>query len=57
MTTPYHARYFAHELTRQAGEGVDHLSRSLFDVCVDLIPNQIEAVFLPFGPRFQREYC
>jgi hypothetical protein len=57
MTTPYHARYFAHELTRQAGEGVDHLSRSLFDVCVDLIPHQIEAVFLPFGLRFQREYC
>ncbi len=43
MTTPYHARYFAHELTRQGGEGVDRLSRSLFDACVDLNPHQIEA--------------
>ena len=43
MTTPYHARYFAHELTRVGGEGVDRLSRSLFDACVDLNPHQIEA--------------
>ncbi len=43
MSTPYHARYFAHELTRQGGEGVDRLSRSLFDACVDLNPHQIEA--------------
>lgn len=43
MTTPYHVRFFAHELTRQGGEGVDRLSRSLFDACVDLNPHQIEA--------------
>ena len=43
MTTPYHARYFAHELTRLGGEGVERLSRSLFDACVDLNPHQIEA--------------
>jgi len=43
MSTPYHARYFAHELTRQGGEGVCRLSRSLFDACVDLNPHQIEA--------------
>jgi len=43
MTTPYHARYFAHELTRQGGDGVDRLSQSLFDACVDLNPHQIEA--------------
>jgi superfamily II DNA/RNA helicase len=43
MSTPYHARYFAHELTRQGGEGVERLSRSLFDACVDLNPHQIEA--------------
>ena len=24
MTTPYHARYFANELTRQGGEGVGY---------------------------------
>lgn len=43
MTTPYHAKYFAHELTRQGGIGVERLSRSLFDACVDLNPHQIES--------------
>lgn len=43
MSTPYHARYFAHELTRIGGVGVDRLSRSLFDACVDLNPHQIDA--------------
>jgi len=43
VTTPYHARYFSYELTRQGGEGVERLSRSLFDACVDLNPHQIEA--------------
>ena len=42
-STAYHARYFAHELTRAGGQGVDRLSRSLFDACVDLNPHQIEA--------------
>ena len=53
MSTPYHARYFAHELTRQGGDGVERLSRSLFDACVDLNPHQIEAATQsaphPFG--------
>lgn len=44
MTTAYHAKYFAHELTRQAQPGgVDHLAMALFDACVDLNPHQIEA--------------
>lgn len=44
MTTAYHAKYFAHELTRQARPGgVDRLSMALFDACVDLNPHQIEA--------------
>ena len=43
MITPYHAKYYAHELTRQGGAGVERLSRSLFDACVDLNPHQIEA--------------
>jgi superfamily II DNA/RNA helicase len=44
MTTPYHAKYFAHDLTRQAQPGgVDRLSMALFDACVDLNPHQIEA--------------
>jgi hypothetical protein len=42
MSTPYHAKYFAHELTRIGGAGVERLLRSLFDACVDLNPHQIE---------------
>lgn len=42
--TPYHARYFAHELTRQRRPGSgDRLSLALFDACVDLNPHQIDA--------------
>ncbi len=43
MSTPYHARYFAYELTRQGGAGIERLSRSLFDACIDLNPHQGEA--------------
>jgi hypothetical protein len=44
LTTPYHAKYFAHELTRQrSAGGVDRLSQSLFDAAVDLNPHQIDA--------------
>lgn len=43
MSTPYHAKYYAHELTRRGGAGVERLSRSLFDAAVDLNPHQIEA--------------
>ena len=41
--TPYHAKYFAHYLTRLGGAGLDRLSMSLFDASVDLNPHQIEA--------------
>lgn len=44
MITAYHAKYYAHELTRRHGaEGVDRLSQALFDASVDLNPHQIEA--------------
>lgn len=48
MSTPYHAKYFAHELTRIGGSGMERLSRSLFDACVDLNPHQIEAALFAF---------
>jgi hypothetical protein len=42
--TAYHAKFYAHELTRQqAGEGVERLSLSLFNAQVDLNPHQIDA--------------
>jgi hypothetical protein len=44
MLTRYHAKYFAHELTRKRpAADIDRLSMSLFDVSVDLNPHQIEA--------------
>jgi SNF2 family DNA or RNA helicase len=43
MSTSFHAKYYAYELTRQGGVGVERLSRSLFDASVDLNPHQIEA--------------
>jgi ERCC4-related helicase len=43
-TTDYHAKYFAHNLTRQASrDGLERLSMALFDANVDLNPHQIEA--------------
>jgi len=44
MLTAYHAKFLAHDLTRQAPPGdPDQLSMSLFDAGVDLNPHQIEA--------------
>jgi hypothetical protein len=43
MITAYHAKYFAHDLTRRSPDGLDRLSMSLFDAAVDLNPHQIEA--------------
>ena len=44
MLSAYHAKYYAHELTRQvAGNDIDRLSTSLFDASVDLNPHQIDA--------------
>ncbi|TPL03518.1 SNF2-related protein [Mesorhizobium sp. B2-4-11] len=41
--TAYHAKFYAHDLTRRASSGLDRLSMSLFDAAVDLNPHQIEA--------------
>ena len=43
MITDYHAAYYAHELSRMGGAGVNRLGRALFSACVDLNPHQIEA--------------
>jgi hypothetical protein len=54
MTTPYHAKYYAHDLTRRAASGADRLSMALFDAAVDLNPHQIEAALLRCNRRFPR---
>ena len=44
MSTPFHATYFAHEISQHHAAGtVQQLTHSLFDACVDLNPHQIEA--------------
>jgi len=44
MITKYHVKYYAHNLLRVSTEdGIEKISRSLFDACVDLNPHQIEA--------------
>jgi hypothetical protein len=58
MSTAYHARHFAHELTRlHPPDGVDRLSMSMFDACVDLNPHQIDAAhpFVIISPAPLRE--
>jgi len=44
MITNYHAKYFAHALLRKStADGIEKISRSLFDAAVDLNPHQIDA--------------
>lgn len=43
MITDFHAKYYAYELSRIGGAGVERVGRALFDACVDLNPHQIEA--------------
>ncbi len=43
MITPFHAIFFANELIRRGGDGLDRLNQSLFDASVDLNPHQVEA--------------
>jgi len=52
--TPHHAKYFAHDLTRQAAGGLDRLSMSLFDAAVDLNPHQIEAALFALHSPLSR---
>lgn len=48
MTTPYHSKYLAHELTKRvsAADNAEKLSQSLCNATVDLNPHQVEAALL-----------
>src|ERR1035437_10623606 len=53
--TPYHARYFAHELTkRSSSASIDSLMSALADAQVDLNPHQIEAALFAFRSPLSR---
>lgn len=49
MITPYHAKYFAYELTRRCpSDSLEKLSSTLSNAQVDLNPHQIEAALFAF---------
>jgi SNF2 family DNA or RNA helicase len=49
-TTAYHAKYFAHELTKRcSSDSVEKLATALSDAQVDLNPHQIEAALFAFS--------
>ncbi len=54
-TTPYHAAYYAHELTRRcASDSIARLGSSLFNATVDLNPHQLEAAMFAFRSPLSR---
>lgn len=49
MSTAYHAKYFAHELTKRCpSDSIEKLAVSLADAQVDLNPHQVEAALFAF---------
>ncbi|MGZ8365537.1 MAG: SNF2-related protein, partial [Nitrospira sp.] len=49
MQTAYHAKYFAHELTKRCpSDSIEKLASALVDAQVDLNPHQIEAALFAF---------
>ncbi|NLS93968.1 MAG: DEAD/DEAH box helicase family protein [Planctomycetaceae bacterium] len=53
--TAYHAKYFAHELTRRCpSDSVERLAGALVDAQVDLNPHQIEAALFAFRSPFSK---
>src|SRR5919205_2409544 len=53
--TDYHAKYFAHELTKRcASDSVEKLAGALADAQVDLNPHQVEAALFAFRSPFSK---
>src|SRR5688500_3206534 len=55
MLTPYHAKYFAHELTKRCpSDSIEKLASALVDAQVDLNPHQVEAALFAFRSPLSR---
>jgi superfamily II DNA or RNA helicase len=55
VSTAYHAKYFAHELTKRSGsDTVEKFASALADAQVDLNPHQIEAALFAFRSPFSK---
>ena len=49
MITPFHSKYYAHELTKKsASDSLEKFSRTLADAKVDLNPHQVDAALFAF---------
>jgi adenine-specific DNA-methyltransferase len=49
MMTPYHTKYFAHELTRRySADSLEKLAGTLVSAQVEPIPHQVEAALFAF---------
>lgn len=58
MLTAYHAKYFAHELTkRYSADDPEKLAGTMIDAQVDLNPHQVDAACLPLIRRFLKGLC
>src|SRR3979490_3188043 len=55
MSTAYHAKYFAFELTKRcASDSIEKLAAVLADAQVDLNPHQVEAALFAFRSPFSK---
>lgn len=55
VITDYHAKYYAHALTRRsASDNLEKLGQTLLNVTVDLNPNQIDAAMFAFRSPLSR---
>lgn len=55
MSTDYHSKYYASELTKKcSSDKLEKLSQSLFNASVDLNPHQIEAALFAFRSPLSR---
>src|SRR5579864_4039082 len=55
MSTAYHAKYFAYELTKRcASDSMEKLAASLADAQVDLNPHQVDAALFAFRSPLSR---
>jgi len=53
--TDYHAKYYAHELTKRcSSDSLEKLAASLVDAQVDLNPHQVEAALFAFRTPLSR---
>ena len=55
MSTPFHSKYYAHELTKRcSSDNLEKLSQSLNNATIDLNPHQVDAALFAFQSPLSR---